>query len=92
MDWHPEDIKAVIRKRGATLTSVGLRHGIDVRLISLSLTYPHKAAEAAIANFLSVPAHVIWPSRYYDDGQRKCPQPAKNYDRKPRPVVTGAVA
>ena len=92
MDWHPEDIKAAIRKRGETLTSLGHRCGIDQRLISLALDYPHKAAEAEIARFLEVPAHVIWPSRYHADGRRRRPQPAMNYNRKPRPVVTGAAA
>lgn len=92
MDWHPEDIKAAIRKRGCTLTALGRERDIDVRLISLALSYPHKAAEAAIATFLSVPAHLIWPSRYFADGSRKRPQPVENYVRKPRAIVTGAVA
>lgn len=92
MDWHPEDIKAAIRKRGETLTSLGRRCQIDQRLISLALIYPHKAAEAAISGFLCVPAHTIWPSRYHADGRRKRPQPAQNYDRKPRAIVTGAAA
>lgn len=92
MDWHPEDIKAAIRKRGETLTSLGRKRNIDCRLMSLSLSYPHKAAEAAIASFLNVPAHMIWPSRYHGDGKRRRPQPVQNYDRRPRPIVTGAAA
>lgn len=80
-DLHPEDLKAAVRKRGATLASLGKRKGIDRRTMSLALTRPHSAAEKIIAEFLQVPAHQIWPSRYHPTGKRLRPQPLRN--RKP---------
>lgn len=77
-DLHPEDIKAAIRKKGATLASLGKKRGIDRRIVSIALTMPHRAAEEIIAEFLQVPAHEIWPSRYHPSGERLRPQPSRN--------------
>lgn len=92
LDLHPEDIKAKIRKKGATLASIGRSAGIDRRNMTNALVLPHKAAEAAIASFLDIPAYRIWPSRYHADGRRKKPQPAENYRRTPRFTGEGACA
>lgn len=77
-DLHPEDIKAAIRKKGATLSSLGKRRGIDRRIMSIALTKPHRVAEEVIAEFLQVPANQIWPSRYHQNGTRLRPQPISN--------------
>lgn len=78
-DWHPEDIKARIRRRGVGLVDLDRKAGLCRRATAHALTMPHANAEAAIAEFLGVPAHVIWPSRYHPDGRRKKPQPRANY-------------
>ena len=83
-DWHPEDIKGLIRKRGRTLTSIGTESGITRQIMSKALVQPHLAAETAIATFLNVPAYTIWPSRYLKSGKRRSPQPSQNYAHKPR--------
>lgn len=83
-DWHPEDIKAAVRKRGSTLADIG--RGIDMsrQSVALALVRPNAKAEAAIARFLNMKPQVIWPSRYDEHGRRRRPQPAENYHRAPR--------
>lgn len=83
-DWHPEDIKAAIRKDGESLASLGKKHGVSRQLLSQSLVYPHARCEAIIAAFLGVPACRIWPTRYEADGSRKKPQPRQNYRPRAR--------
>lgn len=78
-DWHPEDIKAEVRKRGVTLADIARSAGIAGNALRLALTLPRRDAERAIAAFLGVHPMVIWPSRYHADGRRKRPQPADNY-------------
>lgn len=68
-DWHPEDIKAAVRKAGATLRQLADANGIDRGCMSKSLHQPHLRGEQVIAEHLGVPPWVIWPSRYSADGQ-----------------------
>jgi Ner family transcriptional regulator len=84
MDWHPEDIKAAVRKRGITLAQIGRPYGLTRQAMANALTMPSAQAEALIAEAIGVSPHVIWPSRYNSDGQRKRPQPPSNYTRRPR--------
>lgn len=69
-DWHPEDIKAAIRKRGTTLTALSEDAGLCKSAVRNALIRPVKSAEAVIAKFLNVPAKELWPDRYDDQGQR----------------------
>lgn len=38
--WHPEDIKAAIRKRGVSLTALAVSHGLRPSACRESLIYP----------------------------------------------------
>lgn len=78
-DWHPEDIKAAVRKRGMTLEGVARAAGIKGAALRLALVVPRSAAENVIGQFLDVHPKIIWPSRYHKDGTRKRPQPVDNY-------------
>jgi len=78
-DWHPEDIKAEIRKRGVTLADIARSAGIGGNALRLALTLPRRDAERAIAGFLGLHPKITWPSRYHANGRRKRPQPAVNY-------------
>lgn len=78
-DWHPEDIKARLRKRGITGAAIELRYGLPRGTLAVALVKPHRRAERAIARTLRVAPEVIWPSRYNADGTRKSPQPSENY-------------
>ena len=78
-DWHPEDIKARIRKRGTTLAAVARRAGMTDASVRIALSLPRAEAERVIAAALGVHPMVIWPSRYHADGERRRPQPVDNY-------------
>jgi Ner family transcriptional regulator len=64
--WHPEDVKAAIRKRGVTLTDLSLRNNYSEAYLRNALLRPLFEAEQIIARFLGVPADAIWPDRYTD--------------------------
>lgn len=83
-DWHPEDVKAAVRKKGCSLARIGAAAGLSRQAVALVLVRPGIAGEAAIAQFLEIAPQAIWPSRYHIDGYRKCPQPAANYRRRAR--------
>ncbi len=91
-DWHPEDIKMAIRKRGATMASIGRDNHLSRQVVANALIEPNSKAELAIASFLNVPAYLIWPSRYGNNGRRLTPQPSENYERKARFHHQGAAA
>jgi len=71
MDWHPEDIKAAVRKRGSTLSALAARNGMSTQALSRALDERSSArAEKVIADFLGVHPMKIWPSRYDKQGER----------------------
>ena len=61
---HPEDIKARIRKQGATLTSVGDAYDVKPTTISKSLRVPCPKGNVVIADFLGVRLYDLWPEWY----------------------------
>lgn len=64
-DWHKEDIKAAIRKRGTTLKGLALAHGYrSVDACAQALQHPYPKMERIIAAAIGVPPETIWPSRY----------------------------
>lgn len=71
MDWHPEDIKAAVRKGGSSLSALARKEGVSAQALSLALQARVSArCEQVIANFLKVHPQEIWPSRYRPDGSR----------------------
>lgn len=67
-DWHPEDIKAALRKKGVTLTALSVKHGWAKGTASVVLHRPAASVQAAIAAVIGKPPQAIWPSRYNADG------------------------
>ncbi len=67
-DWHPEDIKAAIRKTGTTMEALGLSAGFSRVVVGIALRRPIPRVEALIARHLGVSPQTIWPSRYDADG------------------------
>jgi Ner family transcriptional regulator len=67
--WHPEDVKAAIRKRGETLSSLSLKNGFGESYLRNVLMRPLYDGEQIIARFLRVAAGEIWPDRYDQDGK-----------------------
>lgn len=65
MDWHKEDVKAEIRKRGSTMASLARKNGYkNPRTFSNVFAARYPKVERIIAEFLGVTPDVIWPSRY----------------------------
>jgi Ner family transcriptional regulator len=63
-DWHPEDVKAAIRKTGLTMTALSLSHGLAENAVRMTLRRPWPRVEAIIAAHLGLRPSDIWPSRY----------------------------
>lgn len=81
-DWHKEDIKAAIRKRGVTLEDLALANGYARSTVRATLIQPSPNVQALIAEFLGVTPQEIWPSRYEADGT-----PRRSNRRKSRPRI-----
>ena len=71
MDWHPEDVKAAIRKAGGSLTALARREGVSTQALSAALqARASERCDNVIAGFLGRDPREIWPSRYRQDGTR----------------------
>ncbi len=68
--WHPEDIKAAVRKTGITLSKLGEDHGLSSSACRKALVTSVPRADKIIAEHIGKPLHVIWPNRYDRDGKR----------------------
>lgn len=66
--WHPEDIKAAIRKRGTTLSKLALDNGLSESACRAALIRPQLGPDRVISKFLGVALHVLWPDRYDEEG------------------------
>ena len=63
-DWHKEDIKAKIRKKGVTMAELARANGYNPRTFSNVFNLKYPKVERIIAEFLGTTPDVIWPSRY----------------------------
>ena len=74
-DWHPEDVRAAIRKRFGTLRALCRHIGMNRTAISRSIRDSAASArvEQEIAEALGVRPHQIWPSRWDARGNRLTP-------------------
>lgn len=93
--WHPEDIKAAVRKRGKTLSRLATEAGLDPSATRVVWTRPLHSAEQAIASFLCVPAQELWPDRYDPDGTPRHPRARRRHlsaapGRRPRRIRRAA--
>ncbi len=84
MSWHPEDIKAAIRKKGVSLSELSLLNGLPDHACRTALYRPYFEAELAIAEFLSLSPRQIWPSRFDAEGTRR------HHIRRPSKAITPA--
>ncbi len=71
--WHPEDIKAAVRKRGVSLAALSRSHGLPEHACRHALRYPYFEAEMAIAETLGLSPRQIWPERYDAGGATRHP-------------------
>lgn len=71
-DWHKEDIKAALHKRGITLKGLTLANGYQSEdAVAQALHRPYPKVERIIARALDLKAENIWPTRYHADGSPK---------------------
>lgn len=70
-DWHPADIVAALHKRGITLRKLAEQHGASPKAVTRALRERSAPGEIRIARALGIAPHIIWPSRYDEDGDRK---------------------
>lgn len=61
---HAELVKAAIRMKGKTLSELSREHHYSEAYLRNALYRPIFQAEQIIADFLRIPAHLIWPDRY----------------------------
>jgi Ner family transcriptional regulator len=88
--WHPEDIKAAVRKQGISLAQLAIKAGLPRHSCQHALHEPNSAGEIVIAEFLGKPVSEIWPQRFNSDGTRrhqtrrawKCTRPADGRHRE----------
>lgn len=66
---NPELVKAAIRLRGQTLSSLSRQHGYCPAYLRNALRRPLFRGEQIIASFLGMDACKIWPDRYGADGK-----------------------
>lgn len=76
---HRADIKALIEKKGQTMSGVARAYGIPESNVRNALTRPVLSGEIAISQFVQLPAHQIWPDRWTPDGRRIRPRYRTKY-------------
>jgi len=67
--WHRADIMAAVRKGGSSLAGIGREAGLARATMVWALVRPHERANRAIAEFLDVPLHDLWPQWFDADGK-----------------------
>ncbi|EEE2001847.1 transcriptional regulator [Salmonella enterica subsp. enterica serovar Kotte] len=63
-DWHAEDIKAAVRKRGLTMSQLSRDSGLAGDSLRKTLCMHWPKGEQIISRFIGVEPSTIWPSRY----------------------------
>lgn len=76
---HRADIKALIEKKGQTMSGVARAFGIPESNVRNALTRPVLSGEMAISKFVQLPAHQLWPDRWTPDGRRIRPRYRDKY-------------
>lgn len=70
-DWNKHEIKAEIVRRGVTMKELGLKYGLSGQIIRMAIGGKRLGtADQAIADFIGVPMHELWPEHYDERGHR----------------------
>jgi Ner family transcriptional regulator len=59
--WDNYAIKAEIRRRGYSLTSLAVENGFAPSTLRAAFLRPHSGANRVIAQCVQKPLHVLWP-------------------------------
>lgn len=74
-------VRARLVELGYSLLDIDRKYGLARGTCGTTLREPNVRGEWAIAKILQTRPHLLWPSRYHQNGTRKSPQPAVNYRR-----------
>ena len=77
--WHRADIIAAVNKRGFGLTTLAYKVGVSPTSMKGCVHKPHPTANRALAKFLGVHVHELWPDWFDREGKRI---PGANHSRK----------
>ncbi len=82
--WHPEDIKAELRKKFGPLTRLSRSWGLNRAAISnvLRCASESMVVERRIALALGIQPQKLWPERWGTDG-RPLPRPSRQQPTDP---------
>ncbi|PCI85487.1 MAG: hypothetical protein COB24_12915 [Hyphomicrobiales bacterium] len=83
--WSRYRILAEIKDRGFNANELEVLLGLKPRDISVSFDRPFPKVDKALANWLEIPLHELWPTRYDSDGMRRVQQIYPN-----REIVLGS--
>lgn len=72
-DWHREDIKSALEKKGITLRELSRIAGLSPDSLRNVFVRSWPRAERIIANALETTPDVIWPSRYLSNDEEPHP-------------------
>jgi len=70
-DWTPARIREAIHAKGISMEQLSLQGGASSSIVRQALTRRLPSGERIISEFLGVPVHEIWPSRYHPDGRSR---------------------
>ncbi|NRA88116.1 MAG: helix-turn-helix domain-containing protein [Rhizobiales bacterium] len=76
--WSRHRILAEIKDRGFTTIKLDAKLGLKPNDIAVSLNRPFPKADKALAKWLKLPLHELWPDRYYSNGTRRVQQSYPN--------------
>ena len=68
---HPADVRARIWKAGGTFKSVAELYDLHRSTVSAACVRPQPSGNRAIADFLGVTPHDLWPEWFDPTGQRR---------------------
>lgn len=69
MDWHKTDVIAALRKKGTSLAALSRQSGLSSSTLANALDRPWPKGELIIAEAIGISPEIIWPSRYYKNGE-----------------------
>jgi len=84
--WHRADVLAAVRKCGSNLAEIARTVGLSRQTMYWAFIRPNLRANRAIAEFLDVPLHELWPQWFDSDGKLVSREatPRPQLDRIPR--------
>lgn len=84
--WHRQEIIAAVRMKGSSIAAIGRGIGLKRPTMSWALISPRIRANRAIADFLGVSMHELWPQWFDADDKlistEALPRP------KPKPMTS----